>query len=155
MGDIRPAGPEDAETLTRIAQAAKRHWGYPEAWMELWRSALTLTPEFVEGHPTYCEVEGHAIRGFYAMSREGSAFELEHMWVDPAHFRQGVGRRLMAHAMDTARAGGGTSLLIASDPNAAGFYEHMGGRRVGTTPSVPAGRVLPVLIVDLTTVRAR
>jgi hypothetical protein len=28
--DIRRATPEDAQVLTRVAFAAKRHWGYPE-----------------------------------------------------------------------------------------------------------------------------
>jgi hypothetical protein len=34
------AKPEDAETLTEIAHAAKRHWDYPERWIEAWRDIL-------------------------------------------------------------------------------------------------------------------
>ena len=32
--EIRRAQPNDAETLTNIAHAAKRHWNYPEHWIE-------------------------------------------------------------------------------------------------------------------------
>lgn len=37
--------PAEASILTDIAFAAKRHWGYPEAWIAQWRSALTITPQ--------------------------------------------------------------------------------------------------------------
>jgi hypothetical protein len=34
------AKPEDAAALTQIAHAAKRHWDYPERWIEAWRDIL-------------------------------------------------------------------------------------------------------------------
>jgi hypothetical protein len=30
---IRAAEPEEAPALTRLAHAAKAHWGYPPAWL--------------------------------------------------------------------------------------------------------------------------
>jgi|SRR5262245_16873441 len=47
------AKPDEAEALTEIAFAAKRHWGYPEKWIESWRETLTVTPEFIASHETY------------------------------------------------------------------------------------------------------
>ncbi len=45
----------DANRLTSIAVAAKRSWGYPEAWLELRRPLLMLTSDFASsqrsGHP--------------------------------------------------------------------------------------------------------
>ena len=32
------------KALTQIALAAKRHWGYPERWIEIWSSQLTFSP---------------------------------------------------------------------------------------------------------------
>lgn len=146
---IRPAAPDDAQDLTRIAHAAKRHWGYPDALIDLWRDDLTLTAEFILSHPVYCAVTGSQIIGFYALSREQDAFDLEHMWVDPPHMRRGAGRRLFEHALDTVRALGGASLAIASDPNAEEFYLRLGARRVGAVPSQPPGRELPLLVLEL------
>jgi len=40
MLTIRPAAVEDAGALTVIAQAAKRHWGYPEPWLAAWATVL-------------------------------------------------------------------------------------------------------------------
>lgn len=44
---IRRAESEEAWRLSAIALAAKRHWGYPEEWMELWKDEFVITPEYV------------------------------------------------------------------------------------------------------------
>lgn len=48
MIQIRHALPADADTLTRIAIAAKRHWDYPERWMEIWTPQLTFSPQYFD-----------------------------------------------------------------------------------------------------------
>ena len=146
---IRRARAAEAEALTRIAHAAKRHWGYPDALMRLWTADLTVTEEFVGRHPVYVAVRAARPVGFYALSRQGDTFELEHMWVDPPHMGSGIGTRLFDHATATARSLGGATLRIASDPNAEGFYRRMGARRVGDVAAAPAGRMLPLFMFDL------
>ncbi|HTO03326.1 MAG TPA: hypothetical protein VL069_06475, partial [Opitutus sp.] len=49
---IDRAKPSDAAALTALAFAAKRHWGYPESWIQAWTEQLTITPEFIGAHPT-------------------------------------------------------------------------------------------------------
>lgn len=142
---IRRAVAADAPALTAVAHAAKRHWRYPEAWIALWRGDLTLTPEFIERHPVHCALEADAIVGFYALVFAAADCELEHFWVLPSHMGSGVGRRLFAHAVDRCRAIGAPRLWITADPNAEGFYAHLGARRVGEVPSIPIGRMLPRL----------
>jgi GNAT superfamily N-acetyltransferase len=142
---IRRAAEADAPVLTAVAHAAKGHWGYPEAWMALWQRDLTLTPEFIERHPVHCAVEDGAIVGFYALLFAGAECELEHFWVTPARIGSGLGRRLVAHAVERCRAIGAPRLWITADPNAEAFYLHLGARRVGEVPSTPAGRTLPRL----------
>ena len=51
--DLRGATALDAPALTRIALAAKHHWGYPEAWLEAWMPLLTITPEAIAQHATW------------------------------------------------------------------------------------------------------
>jgi len=148
-GRIRRARPTDAPALTRIAHAAKRHWGYAESLIELWRDDLTVTPDFIDAHAVYCAAHGARVLGFYALSRESDAFELEHMWVDPPHMGSGLGALLFEHALTTARSSGGAVLRIASDPNAEGFYRRMGARRAGDVAAQPPGRTLPLLVFDL------
>ena len=108
-----------------------------------------MTPAFIADHPVYCAVNGAEILGFHALSREGAIFELEHMWVSPQYLRTGIGTMLFEHALRTARSEGGSTLRIASDPNAEGFYRRMGARRVGEIPARPLGRVLPLLVIEI------
>lgn len=147
--DIRVACLTDAQRLTAIAHAAKRHWGYFEELISLWQADLTVSPQFIGDHPVFCAVQGDEIVGFYALSRQGEAVELEHLWVDPQHMGAGVGAQLFEHAVRTAWSLDGSRLTIVSDPHAEGFYRRMGARRVGEAPSKPEGRTLPVLALVL------
>jgi len=142
------AVPDDAATLTRIAVSSKRYWGYPERWIENWRTLLTISPEFILTHETYKAVAHNDPVGFYALSSQDGRLRLEHLWVLPDAMRQGIGRSLFAHALERAKALEFRSLDIESDPNAAGFYERMGATRVGTKITEIEGqsRELPVLV---------
>jgi len=146
---VRRAEPAEAAELTRIAHAAKRHWRYPEEWIAAWRADLTVTPDACASGMVWCACDGERVLGFHALSSEDGVASLEHLWVDPPHIGTGVGATLFRHALRVAAADGARALEIASDPNAEGFYRRMGARRVGATPSLPPGRSLPVLIVDL------
>jgi GNAT superfamily N-acetyltransferase len=153
--EIVRATPAQAEPLSRIALAAKRHWGYPERWIEAWTPILTLTPEYVAAHPTYAAVENGEPLGFYALvgppsGEEPERAQLDHLWIVPAWIGRGLGRALFEHAVATARAMGIARLEIEADPNAEAFYRHMGARRTGERVGAIEGapRVLPLLEVD-------
>lgn len=141
----------DAGVLTRISFAAKRHWGYPQRWIEGWREALTITPEFVRGNEVHVAVVDGEPAGFYALVGKGAEVEVEHLWVLPERIGTGVGRAFFDHAMRRAAALGAGSVRIEADPNAEGFYRRMGARRAGENVYEIEGRerVLPLLIVEI------
>ncbi len=153
--DIRRAQKADSNILTAVAHAAKRHWRYPEEYIELWRDALTVTPDFIGRHSVHCAWQDERVVGFYALSGEGPVRELEHMWVVPDVIGKGIGAWLMDHALWTMRRDGVGTLRIASDPNAEGFYVKMGAQRVGEVPSRPNGRRLPLLVLEAREPRTR
>lgn len=149
---VRRATPEDAEALTRIALAAKRHWGYPERWILQWTGGLTITPEFVRNNEVHAAaVEGGRTVGFYALVGEGRRIELEHLWISPEYIGRGVGRILFDHALGKAAALGAETLRLEADPNAEGFYRRMGAVRVGENVYELEGhrRVLPLMAVEV------
>jgi GNAT superfamily N-acetyltransferase len=146
---IRRARAGDAATLTEIAHAAKRHWGYPDELMRLWTADLTVAAELAAAGMVFCAEEGRHVRGFYSLSHEGEVFELEHLFVDPSAMGRGLGAMLFEHAIATVRSMSGTLLRIASDPHAEGFYRRMGAQRVGEVGSTPRGRTLPLLFFDI------
>ncbi|HEV7797153.1 MAG TPA: GNAT family N-acetyltransferase [Pyrinomonadaceae bacterium] len=147
---IRRAVPDDAPVLTRIAHDAKRHWGYPEHWIEHWQEDLTISPDFVAANQVFvADSEGEVV-GFYALIIRADKAELDHIWVAPAHIGSGVGKELFLHAMQTAAGQSVDQVEILSDPNAAGFYRKMGAHQIGETTSEIEGqpRTLPRLTVD-------
>src|SRR6266550_8674687 len=97
---IRRATPDEAEALTALAHAAKRHWGYPEEWIEQWRTDLTITPDFIANNEVFVAVISDEIAGCCALVVNDSLAEIEHMWIKPEHIGSGVGRALFDHVRD-------------------------------------------------------
>jgi GNAT superfamily N-acetyltransferase len=145
------ARPEDADALTEIAFAAKRHWGYPERWIEAWREILTMRPEFIAANIAYCAIEENDAVGFYVLTTEGDGLHLDHLWIVPHAMGRGIGRALFEHAVKQAKALGFHTIKIEADPNAEGFYERMNARRVGTNVTEIEGdhRELPLLVLEV------
>jgi len=147
--------PEDADALTQIAYAAKRHWGYPESWMQSWGDVLTMPPEFIAANISYCAIEDDRRIGFYVLTAEEDGLRLDHLWVLPQAMRRGIGRALFEHAVGQAKSAGCSCLKIEADPNAEGFYNRMSALRTGTNISEVWGerRELPLLEFRLETGR--
>ena len=144
------AQPEDAAVLTQIAFAAKRHWGYPERWIESWRHILTVTPALIAANPTFAATEDVRVLGFSSLTMEPRP-DLTHLWVLPDAMGRGLGRALFERIVEQAKAIGLAAFEIESDPNAEAFYLHMGAKRVGTSVTEIEGkrRELPLLVYRL------
>ena len=151
MISIRPARRDEADTLTRIALAAKAHWGYPEHWMELWESQLTFSPAYFEENESWVAVIDRAPVGFYTLQEKDANAWLENLWVSPESIGKGVGKALFLHALELSRQKGFRILQLEADPNAAGFYEKMGMKRIGErrTEIECLPRVLPIMEIQL------
>ena len=142
---------EDADVLTAIAHAAKRHWGYPETWIVAWRDVLTMRPEFIAENTAYCAVEDDGAIGFYVLTTEDNGLHLDHLWILPSAMGRGIGRALFEHAAKEAIRLCFNLIKIEADPNAEGFYKRMGATRVGTACSEVCGeaRELPLLVYQV------
>jgi GNAT superfamily N-acetyltransferase len=142
---------EDADVLTEIAFSAKRHWGYPERWIQSWRDILTMRPEFIAANVAYSAMEDDRVVGFYLLTTESDGLHLDHLWIMPSAMGRGIGRALFEHAVEQASALGFRAIKIEADPNAEGFYQRMGARRDGTRVTEIEGerRELPLLVYQL------
>lgn len=145
--DLVRARPQDAAALTAIAFAAKRHWGYPETWIQRWSDALTITPDYLARHPTYAAVVDEGVVGFCAIQLQANVAVLDHLWVLPTAMGRGVGRALFVQAETLARDAGAECLKIEGDPHAEGFYRRMGATIYGQAPATmdECVRFLPLL----------
>jgi GNAT superfamily N-acetyltransferase len=128
----------------------KAHWGYGSVDLAAWHHDLTVTRESVFDHTTLvAEVDG-AMVGFVRQHLEVSHAVLDDLWVLPAFMRRGVGRALLAQALQHARASGVHELHIDADPHAEAFYAANGAVRVGQISAPIEGqpqRVRPQLVL--------
>lgn len=153
---VRRAQTGEAQLLTAIAHAAKRSWGYPDDVIRLWHEDLTVTSDYIDRHEVFVATGGGNIVGFCALTEiaydkdSEPQLQIDHMWVEPSAMGTGIGGTLLREAKRRASQRGFESVIVFSDPNAEGFYIKAGARRVTTVPSVVAGRVLPVLELDVT-----
>ena len=94
---IRPYRPEDFPGIERVHDRARRvelrYAGLEDAFLPL-RIAAEREDLFAYPGPFVAELGGE-IAGFAACTQE----ELAWLYVDPAHFRKGVGRALAEHAL--------------------------------------------------------
>ena len=151
MIHIRPAAPNEAEVLTRIAISSKAYWGYPAHWMEVWKPQLTLSSEYFEVNESWmAEVEGTPV-GFYTVQDKNGNAWIENLWILPEYIGQDIGRQLFIHAVSRSRLKGHLILQLEADPNAQGFYEKMGMYRIGGRETEIEGqpRVLPIMEMKL------
>lgn len=146
---IQNAHYSDASILTQIAFAAKRHWQYPEEWVQLWKEDLTITKEFILQNSLFTAIIGGKIVAFAALKLEKEQYELEHLWVLPDYIGLGIGKKLVIYLKQFLQSKNIVKLKVVSDPNALGFYQKMGGTVIGEWESALQGRSLPILEIKI------
>ena len=135
--------------MREIAVEAKAHWGYDRALVEEWALGGDFDPESLRKRLLYvAESDGRPV-GWAALIPRGEVGWLEDLWVEPAWIGRGVGRALFEHVAADARQRGARRLEWEAEPNAQGFYEHLGATYVRDSEETEWGRVLEVLGVDL------
>jgi GNAT superfamily N-acetyltransferase len=148
---MRRASAAEREQLSALAFRSKATWGYSQEFMEACRAELAVREASIASGLIFVAEDEGGIAGFYGLEPlSAGSIELSHCFVEPAAIGTGVGRALLAHALEEARKRGSSLLVIQSDPYAASFYARLGARAVGTreSDSIP-GRVLPVFELDL------
>lgn len=146
--NIRAARPEEAAVLGAIACAAKASWGYTTGQLEAWRAELYPGAESIRARPTCVAEHEGQLAGFYQLDMASQPVELGHFWVHPRFMRRGVGRAMLAHAMQYLATRGLEPLHIDSDPHAEPFYAALGAVRIGALAAPiegQPGRVRPQL----------
>ncbi|MEE2717011.1 MAG: GNAT family N-acetyltransferase [SAR324 cluster bacterium] len=146
---LRRARASEAQALTELAHAAKRHWGYPEAWLQLWRGELTFTKGYLRHHEVFVGEASGQVAGVVALVGIAEGVMIDHFWVHPDWIGHGLGRVLFDHACTETHRLGGRILRVIADPHAEAFYQRMGLTRTGAVPSLIPGRELPVLEMNL------
>ncbi|MCB2124564.1 MAG: GNAT family N-acetyltransferase [Rhodobacteraceae bacterium] len=147
---IRPARTGELAELSILCLRSKAVWGYDADFLAACRPRLILRPEdTATSHVAVATRRGHAM-GVLQLTVQGESAMLNKLFVEPQALRTGIGRALFAEAVRIAREAGARTLVIDSDPAAAGFFRRMGASPAGEVACdcVP-GHTLPRLLLAL------
>ena len=142
---MRTARAADYERVRELTFESKAHWGYDRDLVRRWADDLIFERE---GERWVAELDGGIVAWAALAPPADGVVVLDHLWVDPAWMRRGVGSRLFRLAADRARELGAKRMEWSSEPNALGFYERMGGRKLRDHVT-DWGRLAPWMGLDL------
>ena len=148
---IEQAHKADLPAVADLCLRSKAHWGYDAAFLEACRDELSPRPEALGPGFVVWRADGcGAIDAMAQVTVAGDEAALEALFVAPEAIGTGRGRALFHWALQYAAEMGARSLSVTSDPFAAPFYERMGARKTGATPSdAIAGRMLPTYEISV------
>jgi N-acetylglutamate synthase-like GNAT family acetyltransferase len=142
---VRAARAADEERLRELTFESKAHWGYDGDLVRSWADGLSFPGDCERW---VAETDGELL-GWAGLTPPAAGIAvLDHLWVDPAWLGRGLGGRLFRLVADRARELGAERLEWGAEPNALGFYEKMGGRKLRDHVT-EWGRVAPWMGLDL------
>lgn len=141
---FRRATLSDLPCLNVISVASKKHWGYPDDWIQKWIADLKITEAELANMTVTVAQTDATIIGFCAISDQPDSYEIVHLWLLPEYIGQGIGKRLLTAAL-AASTPANKTIVVTADPNAEAFYNNQGFVTFDKIESYPKGRFLPVM----------
>jgi N-acetylglutamate synthase-like GNAT family acetyltransferase len=133
---IRDARPQEGEALAALQRRASLVWEEYRAQLEAHPELFVPETEAIAaGRARVAEADDGGVLGFSVVlePRDG-VVELDGLFVEPEAMGGGVGRALVADAVERARAAGARRMVVVAGP-ATGFYERQGFVRIGPAPT--------------------
>jgi N-acetylglutamate synthase-like GNAT family acetyltransferase len=149
---LRRARVNETKVLSELSMRSKRSNGYDDAFMAACKQELTVTEERIRDGE-YWVADAGMVCGCGCLladpaSRSG---EIHAFFIDPDCQRSGIGFMLWQKLLERAKAKGLEKLHLDADPNAVPFYEAIGFKISGETPSGSiSGRSLPYMTYSIT-----
>jgi GNAT superfamily N-acetyltransferase len=108
------------------------------------RSALLAHPDAIElplsqieNDQVFVAEEEDCIKGFATiLLRTDGNVELDALFVEPEHWKQGIGRALVEHCSSVATDKGANCLHVLGNTHAEGFYISCNFKVIGTTDTL-------------------
>ena len=124
--NIRLARPEERLALEQLQRRASLALDDYREQLEENPDAIELPVEQIDrGEAIVAEIDGQ-VAGFAVILGEQGRAELDGLFVEPEHWRQGVGKALIEAATHEARRRGLSLLTVVANPAAREFYERCG-----------------------------
>jgi GNAT superfamily N-acetyltransferase len=129
---IRPARLDEREALESLQRRASlNNPGDREALLAN-PDAIEVPVEQITAGYVFVAEHGGSVAGFAAVvPRADGNSELDALFVEPQLWKHGIGRRLVDHAAEMARANAAVFLHVIGNPHAEGFYRSCGFQVTG------------------------
>ena len=144
---IRLAHPDDRPNLIELQRRASLVGETGDVLQQLLDdpSLIDIDEELLANNEVICAEIGSTIVGFASfIAQDGNDAELDGMFVEPSHWRQGIGRMLIEAVERELVAWHATRLRVLANPNALAFYRAVGFEIIGEEKT-PLGPVAPVM----------
>jgi len=131
---IRIAHPDDRLNLIALQRRASLAAATGDVLQQLLErpDRIDLDEEILANNEVIVAERGTRILGFATIvAHDGNDAELEGLFVDPVHWRQGIGRALVRAIEREAAAWGATRLHVLAAANIVPFYAVLGFEIVG------------------------
>jgi len=130
---IRDAALSERSRLRELHEKSSSVWSEDRVMLAAHPEVLGVPSEAIqEGRVRVAETERKII-GFSVLGFSGCESELDGLFVDPAFMRQGVGRRLLADAVQIAADAGIQTMRVVTRAELKPFYEGAGFISAGST----------------------
>jgi GNAT superfamily N-acetyltransferase len=133
--EIRRARPDEVEALRSLIVESMGQWDRSSAYLAEATRLMSLNADDVARDEAFVLTVGTEIAAFCRVSVTDRSAEIEELHVRPRWIGHGYGRAMFEQAAQRAGQRGAVVLRWSTDQSAVGFYEHMGGRSIGTEPS--------------------
>ena len=150
--DIRLAHPDDRPNLIELQRRASLVGETGDVLQRLLEEPglIDIDEELLANNEVIVAEIGSTIVGFASfIAHDGNDAELDGMFVEPSHWRQGIGRALIEAVERELVAWHATRLRVVANPNALAFYKAVGFTIVGEEKT-PLGPVAPVMAKAIT-----
>ena len=129
---IRPALRADRASLEALQwRASLANSGDRDALLAN-PDAIALPIEQIDDGHVFVAQDDDVIVGFAAvLTRPDGGAELDALFVEPTLWKRGVGRLLVEHCADVARARASRVMHVVGNPHAEGFYRACGFQTTG------------------------
>lgn len=144
--NVRLARPEDRQALIDVMRRASLAVETAEVLRRLTKEPGHFDLEealIAKGHVILAEANGIPL-GFASFIIHGSNAELDGMFVEPGHWRRGIGRLIFDALRHELRAHDVTNIRVLAGASAVDFYRTVGFTIVGEE-ATPLGPIVPVM----------
>ena len=142
----RPAKLSECAALNTLIRESKGFWPYSDGFIDQFMQQWGINESYLQTNEIILfEKEEHVIGLFSFKMNHDNKPELDLFFVNRNHIGKGIGKSIWQQALNYALDHDWTEFQIIADPNAEGFYQHMGAKTIGSFESFP-GRFVPMML---------